>query len=110
MLEDVPTPIVYRGVSISLSIEVDPAGGSVFGHADLFANNEFKGRLALGSARCRPEEIRDRLRCFAKSKVDVWALLEPRWGTEVLSVAPPSVRRSESTARRCGAHHRRRSA
>ncbi|MDM0110247.1 hypothetical protein QTH97_35530 [Variovorax sp. J22R24] len=72
MPDNAPTPIVYRGVSIS--IRVDRAGDRVFGHADLFADDEFKARLALGSARGCPEDIRDPLRCLAKSKVDVWAV------------------------------------
>lgn len=68
---DVP-PIVYRGVSIA--IKVGKAPGGVYGHADLFADSEFKGRLAVGSMRRRPKEVRDRLRCLAKSKVDAWAV------------------------------------
>ncbi|CAN7381025.1 hypothetical protein [Variovorax sp. LjRoot178] len=72
-MREAPTnPIVYRGVSIS--IKVDKAGDRVFGHADLFADNEFKARLSIGSARSRPKEVRDKLRCLAKSKVDVWAI------------------------------------
>ena len=74
MRAETVSPIMYRGVSIA--IKVDEAGDRVFGHADLFANNEFKARLALGSERSRSEEVRDRLRCLAKSKVDVWALTE----------------------------------
>ena len=65
-------PIVCRGVSIS--IKVDKAGDRVFGHADLFADHEFKARLAVGSMRRRSKEVRDRLRCLAKSKVEVWAV------------------------------------
>jgi hypothetical protein len=65
-------PMVYRGVSIS--IKVDKAAEGVYGHADLFADSEFKGRLALGSTKRRPKEVRDRLRCLAKSKVDAWAV------------------------------------
>ncbi|RST47884.1 hypothetical protein [Variovorax sp. MHTC-1] len=71
MQEASSRPFEYRGISIS--IKVDSAADSVFGHADLFANDEFKARLSLGSARSRPDEVRDRLRCLAKAKVDVWA-------------------------------------
>lgn len=66
------SPLVYRGVQID--VKVNQAGKRVFGHADLFANNEFKARLSVGSAKSRPEDLRDRLRCLAKSKVDVWAI------------------------------------
>jgi hypothetical protein len=71
MQEASSRPFEYRGVSISIS--VDSAADSVFGHADLFANDEFKARLLLGSASSRPEEVCDRLRCLAKAKVDLWA-------------------------------------
>ena len=64
-------PIVYRDVAIA--IKVQRAGARVFGHADLFEKNEFKGRISLGSARRRSKEVRDRLRILAKAKVDVWA-------------------------------------
>lgn len=67
-------PIVYRDVSIA--IKVQKAGGRVFGHADLFAKDEFKGRISLGSARRRAKEVRDRLRILAKAKVDVWAIAQ----------------------------------
>jgi len=64
-------PIVYRDVSIAIKIERDR--GRVFGHADLFAKNEFRGRISLGSTRGRSKEVRDKLRRLAKAKVDVWA-------------------------------------
>jgi hypothetical protein len=67
-------PIVYRDVSIAINVE--KAGGHVFGHADLFKKSEFKGRISIGSARSRPREVRERLRCLAKARVDVWATLE----------------------------------
>ncbi len=70
-----PNPIPYRGFDIL--IQVDRAGDRIFGHADVFANDEFKARLSVGSTRRRTREIRDRLRCLAKSKVDVWSLAGP---------------------------------
>ena len=67
-------PIVYRDVSIA--IKVQRAGGRIFGHADLFAKNEFKCRISLGSARSHSRQVRDRLRILAKAKVDVWTTVE----------------------------------
>lgn len=67
-------PIVYRDVAIA--IKVEKAGAHVFGHADLFKKDQFKGRISLGSARARSKEVRDRLRCLAKAKVDVWTTVE----------------------------------
>ena len=64
-------PIIYRDVSIAIKVEKD--GDRVFGHADLFRKNEFKGRISLGSTRRRSREVRDKLRHLAKAKVDVWA-------------------------------------
>ncbi|WP_431275895.1 hypothetical protein ACQ858_06295 [Variovorax ureilyticus] len=67
-------PIIYRDFSIAINVE--RAGDRVFGHADLFAANELKGRISLGSATKRPREVREKLRCLAKAKVDVWATVE----------------------------------
>ena len=67
-------PILYRDVAIA--IQVEGAEGRVFGHADLFKNDQFKGRISLGSVRRRARDVRDRLRCLAKAKVDVWATVE----------------------------------
>ena len=74
MREALSDPIIYRDVSIS--IKVERAGKRVFGHADLFAADEFKGRISLGSARTRARDVRERLRCLAKAKVDVWSAVE----------------------------------
>ena len=63
-----PDSFSYRGVTVRLQIE--RARGHVFGHADLLADGEFMGRVSLGSARS-PGEVRDRLRCLAKAKVDL---------------------------------------
>ncbi|OUM02729.1 hypothetical protein [Variovorax sp. JS1663] len=67
-------PIVYRDVSIAIKVQRE--GDRIFGHADLFAKNEFKGRISLGSARSRSRQVRDRLRILAKAKVDVWTTVE----------------------------------
>jgi hypothetical protein len=66
--------ILYRDDAIAINVQ--RAGGRIFGHADLIKKNEFKGRISLGSARSRSREVRDRLRILAKAKVDVWATLE----------------------------------
>lgn len=71
MQADCSDAFEYRGVSIS--IKVDRAVDRVFGHADLFADKQFKARLSLGSGRSAPSEMRNRLRCLAKAKVDAWA-------------------------------------
>lgn len=73
MRETSSKPIVYRDVSISINVEKD--GRHVYGHADLFTKNGFKGRICLGKAGGRTREVRDKLRCLAKAKakVDVWA-------------------------------------
>lgn len=63
--------IEYRGFSIL--IDVDESPGAVVGRADLFKRNDFRGRLAVGSADRSPEAVRHKLRCLAKSKVDRWA-------------------------------------
>ncbi|WHZ11740.1 MAG: hypothetical protein OJF60_002179 [Burkholderiaceae bacterium] len=65
--------VIYRGVSIA--IKVQRAGARVFGHADLFEKDEFKGRISLGSNRHRSRDVRDRLRVLAKAKVDLWATI-----------------------------------
>ena len=70
MREASSDPIIYRDVCIAINVE--RAGDRVFGHADLYAAKEFKGRISLGSTRTRPREVRERLRCLAKAKVDVW--------------------------------------
>jgi len=67
-----PSRIPYRGFNIA--IQVDRAGDRIFGHADLFADDEFRARLAVGTQGRRTKEVRDRLRRLAKSKVDVWAI------------------------------------
>jgi hypothetical protein len=59
----------------AISINVEKDGGHVFGHADLFTKNGFKGRICVGKAGGRTREVRDKLRCLAKAKVDVWATL-----------------------------------
>ncbi len=74
MREASSDPIIYRDVSIAINVE--RAGDRVFGHADLFAANEFKGRISLGSVRTRPREVREKLRRLAKAKVDVWTTVE----------------------------------
>ena len=66
-------PIDYRGVSIL--IRVEPTDDGVFGHADLFAKDQFKGRLSVGAGRAQPDDVRRRLRCLAKAKVDTWRLI-----------------------------------
>lgn len=58
----------YRGVCVNLQIE--RARGLVFGHADLLAGGEFMNRVSLGSGRS-PDEVRERLRCLAKAKIDL---------------------------------------
>lgn len=74
MRETYSDPIIYRDVSIAINVK--RAGNRVFGHADLFAANEFKGRISLGSSRKPPRDVRERLRCLAKAKVDVWTTVE----------------------------------
>ena len=69
---DDPAPITYRGVAIRIQLDQD--GDTVFGRADLFAGDEFKARLALGSQGRPAKDVIDRLKCLAKSKVDVWAI------------------------------------
>ena len=66
-------PIDYRGISIR--IQVEHTGDGVFGHADLFAKDQFKGRLSVGAGRAQPDDVRRRLRCLAKAKVDTWRLI-----------------------------------
>lgn len=62
----------YRGFTVTVQIE--RARGLVFGHADLLAGGEFMGRVSLGSG-LSPGEVRDRLRCLAKAKIDVAELV-----------------------------------
>src|SRR5689334_11774939 len=84
----------YRGVDVNLQVERSRA--HVFGHADLFADGAFMGRVSLGSA-SSPDTVRDRLRCLAKAKVDVGDLVRnaeaecARYGPE----APPANRASK---------------
>lgn len=82
------TRIPYRGFNIA--IQVDRAGDQIFGHADLFADDEFKARLAVGTQGRRTKEVRDRLRRLAKSKVDVWAIT----GSARSAAAPGDARPS----------------
>ena len=63
----------YRGVAVT--IRVERAHGHVFGHADLLAEGgEFMGRVSLGSARSSAD-VRHRLRCLAKAKIDLAAVM-----------------------------------
>ena len=71
-MNDHTTCIDYRGVSIKIKVERKRSG--LYGHADLFAGDAFKGRIAIGAMRCDPADLSTRLRIIAKSKVDVWSL------------------------------------
>jgi len=63
----------YRGIDVTIRVEREH--GHVFGHADLLAEGgEFMGRVSLGSARS-PAEVRQRLRCLAKAKIDLAAVI-----------------------------------
>ena len=64
--------LAYRGMSIA--IKVDGDSDSVYGRADVHAGDDFKGRLACGSAQRRPEEVLERVRCLAKAKVNAWSV------------------------------------
>jgi hypothetical protein len=69
-----PRRIEYRGTSILIDVQESLDG--VFGHADLFARSQFKGRLSLGS-RCRGrEEVQNELESLARAKVDVQAAID----------------------------------
>lgn len=57
---------------VRIAIKLERSRDRVFGHADLFKADEFKGRISLGSNRARADVVRERLRCLAKAKVDVW--------------------------------------
>ena len=66
--------IAYRGMSIRMVVA--PTPDCVYGQADLLENDQFRGRLALGSPRATPEEIQQRLSLLARARVDVWRTLE----------------------------------
>ena len=91
----------YRGVAVA--VRVERAHGHVFGHADLLAEGgEFMGRVSLGSARS-PAEVRQRLRCLAKAKIDLAAVIRRamnecgRHRLPENSAARPRDRRTKST-------------
>ena len=66
--------IQYRGTSIQIAVTT--MGDRAFGHADLFAQTKFKGRLSIGSDRCGADELRKKLESLAKAKVDILSAFE----------------------------------
>jgi len=93
-MNDHTTCIDYRSVSIKIKVERKRSG--LYGHADLFAGDTFKGRIAIGAMRCDPDDLSARLRIISKSKVDVWSLASGTTTTppQCSSRAPPEPRRA----------------
>lgn len=63
---------LYRGICIKLNVEGTDDGA--FGHADLFEDDAFIARLAVGACQRDPNMLRGRLLCLAKAKIDVLAI------------------------------------
>ncbi|HEY2257992.1 MAG TPA: hypothetical protein VGI11_20330 [Variovorax sp.] len=68
--------VEYRGTSIRINVAGKP--GDLYGHADLFSRDEFKGRLALGNASCEPAALQRKLRLLAKFASASQIIAEPR--------------------------------
>lgn len=66
-----PSKIEYRGYGIVIDVREDTDG--TVGYADIFKGGDFKGRVAVGSAAGSADGLRNKLRCLAKAKADVWA-------------------------------------
>ncbi len=69
----------YRGVEIRIDVQRTPE--CTFGRADLFEDDQFRGRLSIGSPDASPEDIAERLAYLARAKVDIWRCVQRRGRT-----------------------------